>query len=176
MRPFEDAARWVAQLGLKSVRQWFHFARTEAKPNDIPTNPHRGIYRKNGTWLGWDVWLGRTPLGRLDLVSIGVTTFAFVREPGTPANLYTLITSPFGEKEIKSKLDNTELRVIRLYRVRDKVKHHFLGAIEKSKTSYFGEADKILISNPDEFFYALESLEAHLNEARREGDIPRKMD
>jgi superfamily II DNA or RNA helicase len=54
--PFEEARAFVRQLQLKSKEEWIDWAKTEAKPDDIPANPP-STYKDKG-WLGWGDWLG----------------------------------------------------------------------------------------------------------------------
>src|SRR5258706_2102031 len=55
-RSFEEARKFVNGLGLKSGAEWFAFAKNNACPNDIPTNP-RSVYRNKG-WKDMGDWLG----------------------------------------------------------------------------------------------------------------------
>lgn len=55
-RSFEKARTFVRALGLKNVREWKVFARTEHMPSDIPNAADR-IYADKG-WSGWCDWLG----------------------------------------------------------------------------------------------------------------------
>ena len=65
-------------LGLKSYTDWRAWAKTDARPNDIPAGPAK-IY-KIGGWVSWGDWLGT------DIVWVGKRMFrpfhearAFVR-------------------------------------------------------------------------------------------------
>lgn len=56
---YEDAAKYVAKLGLRNQREWRTYCRgeleeLEAKPVNIPANPEKA-YRSE--WQGWSVWL-----------------------------------------------------------------------------------------------------------------------
>ncbi len=55
-RPFETARAFACSLELKSVADWKAWAKTNARPDDIPANPRR-IYLAEG-WNGWGDWLG----------------------------------------------------------------------------------------------------------------------
>ncbi len=55
-RSFEEARDFVHQLQLKNKDEWVDWAKTEARPDDIPANPP-SPYKDKG-WLGWGDWLG----------------------------------------------------------------------------------------------------------------------
>ena len=55
-RPFEDARIYAQNLGLKTLREWKAWAKSSARPDDIPANP-RNIYIGNG-WVSIGDWLG----------------------------------------------------------------------------------------------------------------------
>jgi len=55
-RPFEEARAFVHQLHLKNRGKWLNWTKTEAKPDDIPTDPSK-VYKDQG-WNGWGDWLG----------------------------------------------------------------------------------------------------------------------
>ncbi len=54
-QPFERARIFARSLGLKGQAQWKSWARTLARPADIPANPDY-IYRNKG-WIDWSDWL-----------------------------------------------------------------------------------------------------------------------
>src|SRR5205085_12306254 len=55
-RPFEQARAYARSLHLATHTAWFSWARTAARPSDIPANPE-GVYRDEG-WVSWGDWLG----------------------------------------------------------------------------------------------------------------------
>jgi hypothetical protein len=55
-RPFEEARAFVRSLRLKIQDEWIAWARSEARPEDIPADP-RKIYKNDG-WAGMGDWLG----------------------------------------------------------------------------------------------------------------------
>jgi len=55
-QPFEKARSFVHNLRLKSKNEWQDWIKSAAKPDDIPTNPHR-VYKDKG-WIGLGDWLG----------------------------------------------------------------------------------------------------------------------
>jgi len=54
--PFEDARNYVCNLGLKSQGEWRKWAKSDERPENIPSTPER-VYMKKG-WEGVGDWLG----------------------------------------------------------------------------------------------------------------------
>ena len=54
-RSFEEAKKFVAQLGINSHLDWRRFAHSGTMPPDIPVMPYL-TYKKE--WKGWDNFLG----------------------------------------------------------------------------------------------------------------------
>jgi len=57
-RPFAVARAYVHTLGLKNQSEYYAWAKTEARPEDVPANA-RTTYKDE--WQGWEDWLGTTP-------------------------------------------------------------------------------------------------------------------
>ncbi len=55
-RPFKDARAFAHSLELKNWKEWHEWAKSDARPNDIPANP-RIVYKIVG-WAGVGDWLG----------------------------------------------------------------------------------------------------------------------
>jgi superfamily II DNA or RNA helicase len=55
-RPFSEARAFARKLKLLSMTQWRAYAKSEKRPNDIPTAPWRTY--KNDGWLNIGDWLG----------------------------------------------------------------------------------------------------------------------
>lgn len=55
-RPFREARAYARSLGLKSRNEWNAFAKSEKRPDDIPSDPVT-VYREIG-WQGIGDWLG----------------------------------------------------------------------------------------------------------------------
>jgi superfamily II DNA or RNA helicase len=55
-RSYGDAQAFVATLGLSTVAEWREYAKSDARPVDIPTNPNTA-YHGCG-WTDWPGWLG----------------------------------------------------------------------------------------------------------------------
>ena len=62
-RPFADARAFVRDLHLQTRDEWRQYAKTPAKPTDIPANP-RGVYSRD--FKGMSDWLGN---GRITTVT-----------------------------------------------------------------------------------------------------------
>jgi hypothetical protein len=58
--PFEEAREFVKGLGFKDYWQWVQFAKSNDKPQNIPSHPER-TYKDSG-WCGWQDWFGTAPL------------------------------------------------------------------------------------------------------------------
>ncbi|AOR26470.1 helicase [Formosa sp. Hel3_A1_48] len=54
-RSFEDVKKLVKNLGIKSQKEWFQYAKSGGKPEDVPYKPYR--YKKE--WKGWADFLGK---------------------------------------------------------------------------------------------------------------------
>ena len=55
-RCFQDAKSFAQTLGLKSQTDWFEYAKSGDKPDDIPYGPQT-VYKSKG-WVSWADWLG----------------------------------------------------------------------------------------------------------------------
>jgi hypothetical protein len=55
-RNFTEGRALVRGLGLKSVKGWWAWSKSEQRPSDIPSDPDR-VYRDAG-WISWPDWLG----------------------------------------------------------------------------------------------------------------------
>jgi predicted helicase len=53
---FSEARAFVHKLELKTQTEWRAYARSELRPDNIPTNPQR-TYKHTG-WKGWPDWVG----------------------------------------------------------------------------------------------------------------------
>ena len=58
-RPFEEAREFARSLQLKGWIEWIEYAKTDEKPNDIPSHPEK-TYKND--WNGWVDWLGNEDL------------------------------------------------------------------------------------------------------------------
>lgn len=54
--PFDQARRYVHNLKLNNWNEWLAYAKSKARPNNIPSNPNKAY--KNGGWLSCYDWLG----------------------------------------------------------------------------------------------------------------------
>ena len=55
-RPFDEARGFARSLKLRGVEEWYQYAKTDEKPNDIPAAPSY-VYKNDG-WKDWIDWLG----------------------------------------------------------------------------------------------------------------------
>ena len=54
-RSYKEALNFVHKLNLKNVNEWRAYAKSNLRPNDIPSVPYSS-YKKE--WQNWGVWLG----------------------------------------------------------------------------------------------------------------------
>jgi hypothetical protein len=54
--PYNEAKKIVYSIGLKTVKEWLAFCKTDQKPYFIPSNPN--VYYKS-EWKGWADFLGK---------------------------------------------------------------------------------------------------------------------
>jgi len=86
-RPFTEAREFIHSLGLRSKDDWSMWAKSDAKPNDIPTVPGR-VYKEKG-WVGWGDWLGTGRIATFDMVYRPfVEVRAFARSLGLQKRLH----------------------------------------------------------------------------------------
>lgn len=57
--PFEEARELVSKLGLKSLKEWKAYCKSEKRPKNIHSNPDY-FYKSEG-WISWGDWLGVKP-------------------------------------------------------------------------------------------------------------------
>ncbi len=54
--PYEEARAFARSLGFKGTSEWKEWAKTKARPDNIPNNAARAY--KNKGWIDWGDWLG----------------------------------------------------------------------------------------------------------------------
>ncbi|NMJ86855.1 MAG: hypothetical protein EX285_03295 [Thaumarchaeota archaeon] len=54
-RPFEEAREFARSLNLRGKEEWYQYAKTDERPDDIPEHPN-DVY--NNDWKDWIDWLG----------------------------------------------------------------------------------------------------------------------
>ena len=82
-RPFKEAREYIRSLGFKNSQEWREFAKSDERPEDIPTNPHT-VYEKDG-WIGAPDWIGNKNRNR----NIPYTSFEEARKYARTLNLKT---------------------------------------------------------------------------------------
>ncbi len=65
-RPFEEARAFVRKLGLKDYPEWRAWAKTNARPDDIPATPNE-VYIDSG-WISIGDWLGTGSVWRGNII------------------------------------------------------------------------------------------------------------
>jgi superfamily II DNA or RNA helicase len=72
---FEEARRFVQSLGLESSTEWKLWAKSSARPKNIPASPN-GVYKNQG-WKSWGDWLGT---GRVAFQNMTYRTYQEARD------------------------------------------------------------------------------------------------
>ena len=67
MRPFKEAREFARSLGFQRMPNWRAWAKTPARPVDVPSNPEKTYSSK---WRGWRDWL-RAPYVRSNQMNNG---------------------------------------------------------------------------------------------------------
>ena len=156
-RSFEDASGWAVTLKLRNYWDWRRYIRQNQVPDDVPRRPENA-YKKRGTWKSWGEFLGTTRASQVEVVNNSTVIFAIVNSLDDPRNVFSVISSPFGEEELVSKIKKAGYIVVQLFQVKETKQAIFKRYIESLQTTYFGGSEKILMSNPNEELYRLELL------------------
>lgn len=84
-RPFNEARCYVRSLGLSTARAYWKWAKTAARPQDIPARPE-AAYARQG-WAGYGDWLGTgIATGRTRSFLTYDEASRVVREAGIPSS------------------------------------------------------------------------------------------
>lgn len=86
--PFEEAREYARSLGLKERNDWLEWAKSDARPNNIPAYPNE-TYEKKG-WCGWGDWLGVVNNWNLNNIRAFVISILPHIDSFSPAGLYVL--------------------------------------------------------------------------------------
>lgn len=134
-RIFDEAVKWAHTLKLKNQAEWTEFARSGAKPDDIPMRPDVA-YAK---WVSWNHWLGNKPSERVKVANadeIGV--FYVIQEPGFPSNVLRFGIEPGGLTALRSQWERSPYKIIRFFKaLRSKVET-VNKIVEQITTPYYG--------------------------------------
>lgn len=61
--PFEEARKYIRTFNIAGQKEWAKFAKTSAKPDNIPADPRRA-YKDSG-WISYSDWLGTGNISNL---------------------------------------------------------------------------------------------------------------
>lgn len=162
IRPYEEAVHWISKLQLKSYRAWAKWIANNPLPLDIPRNPYLA-YKKRGVWKSWEHFLGTTPEARMEHILETIVSIAFVNTSDSPGNVYNIFITPHGEDYLKKKAHEANFKIAKVYRIKAPMKDKFLEYVQKLKSGYFGEAERIILSNPISTFSDLDELAEYIN-------------
>jgi len=88
-RSFHESRSFVRSLGLQSKGEWTAWAKSVARPEDIPTTPAR-VYQDEG-WAGFGDWLGIFNLWNKNAVLSFLYSINLVLPDLEPAELYSIM-------------------------------------------------------------------------------------
>ena len=160
-RSFEDASRWAATLKLRNNRDWRRYIKKNQLPDDIPRSPE-DAYKKRGTWKSWGEFLGTTRSSQIEVLN-NSTIFAIVNSLDEPRNVFSVISSSFGEQDLVLKIKKAGYILVQLFKVKEIRQYLFRCYIEGLQTTYCGGSEKIVMLNPNEELHRLELLAEQLN-------------
>jgi superfamily II DNA or RNA helicase len=86
--PFDEAREYARSLGLKEKNDWLEWAKSDARPNNIPAYPNE-TYEKKG-WCGWGDWLGVVNNWNLNNIRAFVISILPHIDSFSPAGLYVM--------------------------------------------------------------------------------------
>jgi hypothetical protein len=138
------------------------FLKENHVPDDIPRRPECA-YKKRGTWKSWREFLGTSRSSEVEVLNDSTVIFAIVNSLDEPRNVFSVISSPFGEQDLVFKIKNAGYTLVQLFKVKETRQDLFKRYIEGLQTTYFGGSEKLLMSNPNEELYRLELLAEQLN-------------
>jgi len=105
--PFKEARTFIRQIQLQNKDEWVAWAKSEAKPADIPADPSK-TYKDDG-WLGWGDWLGITNLWRPNAILSFLYSLKPVLSSLEPSELYAIMRQNGMIASLGSKQKNAEI-------------------------------------------------------------------
>ena len=154
-RPYWEAVRYVQALGLNSAPAYYEWARTEARPFDIPPRPD-AVYADR--WTSWIDYLGKSAVATVEAAREQVARgiFAIATEDGLPGNIYTLVVAKRGLPQMKDKWDPLH-KMVKIYKMDDNF-NKFLELWKLYGKPYLGNPEMMMVGNPGQFFYECDLL------------------
>lgn len=134
-RIFDDAIKWAHTLRLKNQAEWGEFAKSGARPDDIPARPDI-VYPK---WVSWNHWLGNKPTERLKVANadeIGV--FYIIQEAGFPSNVLMFGLEPGGLTALRAKWEREPYKIIKFFKALRSKMDIVNRTVEQITTPYYG--------------------------------------
>ena len=107
--------------------------------------------------------MGTTRASQVEVLNNSTVIFAIVNSLDDPRNVFSVISSPFGEQDLVVKIKKAGYILVQLFKVKETRQDLFKCYIEGLQTTYFGGSEKLLMSNPNEELYRLELLAEQLN-------------
>ena len=152
VRSFTEARSYVHQLGLKTKTAWIEYAKTNKKPEDIPSRPDL-MYREE--WFTWNDWLGADIASVKRNIETADAIFFIIQRQGRPRNVYQMGITLEGKQAIIDASIREEFRVVgTFYSDMDFTWQHIADDVGKQYWDS-GRQDEYVIPNISEFIFQI---------------------
>lgn len=136
-RPFEEAMKMVAKLGLKSNVEYAQW-RGKYPHTDLPYRPDE-VYRDD--WIGWGAFLGNKFLPAL----LTDTTVMYIgRRPTDPGNVYIIAKEELGKSELMHRAEREGFKVLRVWKYDPTLRDEVEKVLQMNATEYGPDPDYIV--------------------------------
>lgn len=136
-RPFEEAMKMVAKLGLKSNVEYAQW-RSNYPHTDLPWQPDLTYGEE---WLGWGPFLGTKPLTSI----LTDTTVMYIgRRPTDPGNVYIIAKEELGKSELMHRAVREGFKVLRVWKYDPTLREEVEKVLEMNATEYGPDPDYIV--------------------------------
>ena len=156
-RPFWEAVRFAqkicAEHQITTSQMWKEKWDAIGMPDDIPRQPNQA-YKDD--WQGWDVWLGRSALAKLNAMKEVVGVVALCSVPDYPTNYIKVVIAEDGEEQLREKLRQYEGKALKLYVWQQGTKQNFNNTLSRF-TSPQGDGI-LLVPNINQLIFELDNV------------------
>jgi hypothetical protein len=132
-RRFKEAKAYAQSLLFKNREQWYTFAKSGNKPDDIPSRPDI-IYRKSNEWLSWKDFLGYSVAERIATLQSTDTILFILQYPNTPSNVFRIGLTQDLPLDIKHRSQKEGFKIFKMYKTYSGF--NYVNTIEKNLTTY----------------------------------------
>lgn len=144
---YQDAKSFAQQLGFRNKVEWLQFAKSDKKPENIPSRPDV-IYRKTLEWNTWREFLGYDLHKKHEQLIISKQNILYIiKLKNKPYNVYK-----FGSGiDVKNKLlelqNNNTIRIVKMFNL-PTINENWMEKIEHLLSDYFyGEEMEFVVEN-----------------------------